>query len=117
MKRKVMITRDTYEKVLSAVEEEISLPCGWLLGSKTEDATDARYILCHYLQACGMSSAQIQRITGLRKSTVNIMLAKGKERMERRRITYLWWLQIGRRLEDLTDKRIDAYGLPLPCQY
>ena len=112
-----MITDTTYRQVLEAVEEEISLPRGWLLGSKTEDATDARYILCHYLNACGMSSAQIQAATGLRKSTVNIMLAKGKGRMGRRRITYLWWLQIGRRLEGLTGKTVDVYNLPLPCQY
>ena len=89
-----MITHDTYKKVMAAVESEIALAEGWLLGSKTEDATDARYILCGMLKRHGLSSAQIQQVTGLRKSTVNKMLAGLEERLDRRSITRRWWLQI-----------------------
>lgn len=84
--------------VLDAVESEIDLPEGWINGSKTEDATDARHILCGYLFKNGMSSAQIQQCTGLKKSTVNKLLAGLNARLSRRRMTYVWWLQIGNKL-------------------
>lgn len=94
----MMITTTIYENVLSAVESEIELPEGWVTGCKTEDATDARYILCGYLHQQGLSSLQIQQRTGLKKSTVNKILAGVKERIERRKMTKIWWLQIGRKL-------------------
>lgn len=93
-----MITETIYNEVLNAVESEIKLPEGWIVGSKTEDATDARYILCALLKTYGLSSAQIQKVTGLRKSTVNKILASYKDRIHRRKITHLWWLQIDRKL-------------------
>ena len=68
------------------------------MSSKTEDSTDARHILCGYLYKYGMSSAQIQKATGLKKSTVNKLLAGLNVRLARRRITYVWWLQIGNKL-------------------
>ena len=89
-----MIVEDIYKKVLNVVEAEITLPDDWLLGSKTEDATDARYILCEQLHLFGLSSMQIQCVTGLKKSTVNKMLAGVSERILRRKVTGLWWLQI-----------------------
>lgn len=94
-----MITDEIYNKVVEAVESEITLPPNWILESKTEDATDARYILCDCLRKQGLSSAQIQFLTGLKKSTVNIMLAGIMDRVGRRKVTHIWWLQIGRRLE------------------
>lgn len=99
-----MITKSIYEKVLNAVESEIQLPDGWIGSSKTEDATDARHILCGYLFKYGMSSAQIQQCTGLKKSTVNKLLAGLNTRLSRRRMTYVWWLQIGRELTIEYDK-------------
>lgn len=94
-----MITEDVYIKVIDAVESEIKLPENWLHGSKTEDATDARYILCDYLSKKGLSSSQIQSATGLKKSTVNKLLAGISERVARRSITRSWWLQIGSKLQ------------------
>ena len=94
-----MITDAIYRKVLDAVESEIPLPDGWLSDSKTEDATDSRYILCSCLHNHGLSSVQIQRLTGLKKSTVNKMIAGITDRLDRREITRLWWLQISHILE------------------
>ena len=94
-----MITDDIYSKVISVVESEITLPSNWLLESKTEDATDARYILCGCMHKRGLSSVQIQRLTGLKKSTVNKMIAGISERVGRREVTRLWWLQISHILE------------------
>lgn len=94
-----MITDAIYRKVLDAVESEIPLPDGWLSKSKTEDATDSRYILCSCLHNHGLSSVQIQRLTGLKKSTVNKMIAGITDRLDRREITRLWWLQISHILE------------------
>lgn len=94
-----MITEEIYSKVLAIVEAEIALPDNWLHGSKTEDATDARHILCDYLKKQGLSSVQIQSVTGLKKSTVNKLLAGIAERIGRRSITKSWWLQIGYKLK------------------
>ena len=93
-----MILKTIYDAVLVAVESEIQLPDNWILSSKSEDSTDARYILCGILHEQGLSSHQIQQMTGLRKSTVNKMLASINERLDRRKITKVWWLQIGRKL-------------------
>ena len=106
-----MITEKIYGMVKEVVESEIQLPKGWLNGSKTEDATDARHILCGYLYKYGMSSAQIQQATGLKKSTVNKLLANVNGRLSRRRITYVWWLQIG---NELNARYGDGVGL---CEY
>lgn len=94
-----MIVNEIYDKVLQVVESEIQLPGNWMSESKTEDATDARYILCECLRKYGLSSVQIQLATGLKKSTVNKMLAGISERIGRRKVTRLWWLQISHRLE------------------
>ena len=93
-----MILKTIYEAVLVAVESEIQLPDNWILSSKSEDSTDARYILCGMLHEQGMSSHQIQQMTGLKKSTVNKMLASINERLDRRKMTKIWWLQIERKL-------------------
>lgn len=99
-----MIVREIYETVLEVVESEIALPDGWLHGSKTEDATDARSILCNYLRIYGLSSAQIQLMTGLKKSSVNLILSGLDDRKKRRDITMKWWLQIGRRLDSMLER-------------
>lgn len=106
-----MITSAIYSAILEAVESEIQLPDGWIGGSKTEDATDARHILCGYLFKHGMSSAQIQQCTGLKKSTVNKLLAGLNARLSRRRMTYVWWLQVERKLNA---RYGDGVGL---CEY
>lgn len=106
-----MITQSIYEMVKETVENEIQLPDGWIGGSKTEDATDARHILCGFLCKYGLSSAQIQQMTGLKKSTVNKLLAGLSTRLSRRRITYVWWLQIG---NELNARYGDGVGL---CEY
>ena len=93
-----MYTKDIYDKVIIVIEEEIPLPEGWILGSKTEDATDARCFLCHYLNEAGLSSAHIQLLTGLCKSAVNRHIADFQIRVRRRSVTYNWRLQIDRRL-------------------
>lgn len=93
-----MITDEIYKDVLKAVESEIELHDGWITGSKTEDATDARYILCGFLHQQGLSSSQIQQMTGLKKSTVNKILSGVRERMERRKMAKIWWLLIERKL-------------------
>lgn len=98
-----MIVSVIYDDVVKAVEQEIHLPYGWLLHSKTEDATDARYILCGLLHCCGLSSYHIQNVTGLKKSTVNKILASYKERLDRRKIAKIWWLQIERKLTTIME--------------
>lgn len=98
-----MITELIYKRVYDAVQSEIKLSDNWVTESKTEDATDARYILCGYLRQSGLSSLQIQQLTGLRKSTVNKILAGVKDRIGRRKITKIWWLQIGHKLNTDND--------------
>lgn len=98
-----MYTKDVYDNVIHVIEEEIPLPEGWLHGRKTEDATDARCFLCHYLANAGLSSAQIQELTGLKKSTVNKHIAEFQNRVNMRNVTRNWRLQIDRRLECKTD--------------
>ena len=93
-----MYTQDVYDKVIKVIEEEIRLPDGWLHGSKTEDSTDARCFLCHYLAEAGLSSAQIQQLSGLKKSCVNKHIAEFGHRVRRRSVTWNWRLQIYRRL-------------------
>ena len=96
--------QDTFERVLSLVEEEVEVPRNLILsGNKQEEVVDARALLIYTMYEIGFYPAQIGAMTGICSRCINPFILNFNERKSSRRMLGIYYEKVQRKLRDSSE--------------
>ena len=96
-----MPATEIFQKILTAVSAETEIEPQVILSEKREsDVVDARYILIHRLDRCGLSSPHIARLMGKNPRFVNYVKSNYDQRLKQSRYMRHCAAAIGQKMGD-----------------
>lgn len=101
---KDMGKQDTFNKVLSLIEEETETDRALILsGNKREEVVDARALLLYMLHEIGFYPSQIAALSGICPRCVMPFIQSFEDRMDARRMLRIYYERVKRKLGESTD--------------
>lgn len=96
--------QDTFERVLSLIEEEVEVQRSLILsGNKQEEVVDARALLIYTLYEMGFYPAQIGAMTGICPRCINPFILNFAERKSSRRMLGIYYERVRRKLRETSE--------------
>ena len=96
--------QETFEKVLSLIEEEAEVSRDLILsGNKQEEVIDARSLLLYILYEIGFYPVQIAKLSGICSRCIMPLIHNFNDRKDSRRMLGIYYEKVARKLRESED--------------